>query len=85
MQQLVSTAPSAGEQEMSVVKECIADNPAAAEQLDVLTQMLTRKWEGQQQSQSQQGANGSTNAGGLGAAAEAAAGGGEAAGSAQAA
>ncbi|ETN39583.1 uncharacterized protein HMPREF1541_05809 [Cyphellophora europaea CBS 101466] len=86
VQQLVSTAPSAGEQEMSVVKECIADNPAAAEQLDVLTQMLTRKWEGQQQSQSQQGANGSTNAGGLGAAAAAAAaGGGEAAGSAQAA
>lgn len=48
VQQLCETAPTAREQEMGVVKECIADNPLAAEQLDVLTRMLTEKWQGQQ-------------------------------------
>lgn len=51
MQQLVVTVPTAGEEEMSKVKECIVENPNAAKQLDVLTQMLTVIWEAEQQQQ----------------------------------
>jgi hypothetical protein len=44
VQQLVGTAPDAGEQEMRIIGECIAENPAAAHQLDLLTQMLMSRW-----------------------------------------
>jgi hypothetical protein len=66
VQQLITTAPNAGEEEMNVVKECIADNPAAAEQLDLLTQLLQRKWADQQQSQQSQGQQGGEANGGGG-------------------
>jgi hypothetical protein len=44
VQQLVGTAPEAGEQEMRIIGECITENPAAAHQLDLLTQMLMTRW-----------------------------------------
>ena len=48
VQQLCQTAPTAGEEEMSVIKACIVENPAAAENLELLTQMLTQKWQANQ-------------------------------------
>ena len=41
--QLIQSAPSVGDAEMMVVKECIQENPQAAEDLAVLTGMLQAK------------------------------------------
>jgi len=42
--QLIAQAPNVGELEMGVVKECINENAQAAQDLDVLTNMLQAKW-----------------------------------------
>jgi hypothetical protein len=44
VKQLCAHAPDAGEQEMVVIKQCLVENPAAQESLDVLTGMLIEKW-----------------------------------------
>lgn len=42
--QLIQQAPNAGDVEMGVIKECIAENPEAAQSLEVLTNMLQARW-----------------------------------------
>ena len=45
---LIQSAPNAGDLEMNVVKECLAENPAAAQNLGILTAMLQESWARQQ-------------------------------------
>lgn len=61
---LVQSAPNAGELEMSVVKECIAENPAASESLEVLTRMLQERWGRDQAEQRNQQVPGAGQPGG---------------------
>ncbi len=52
--ELIQSAPTAGDLEMNVVKECLAENPQASEKLDILTRMLQVRWGRQQQEAGQQ-------------------------------
>ena len=51
VQQLIQSAPNAGDEEMNVVKECITENAQASQDLQLLTRMLTERWSKQSQSQ----------------------------------
>ena len=57
---LIASAPTAGDLEMNVVKECIAENPGASERLEVLTRMLQERWGRQQAQSNQPGGEGQT-------------------------
>lgn len=52
--ELVTQAPNAGEQEFTVIKECLEENEEAGRNLPVLTQMLQMKY---QSSREQKGAS----------------------------
>ena len=61
---LIASAPTAGDLEMNVIKECIAENPQAAQSLALLTSMLQERW-GRQQAE-QGGGNGQGDGVGMG-------------------
>ena len=48
IQDLIRSAPTTGDSEMNVVRDCIKENPMASERLDILTRLLQRQWEQQQ-------------------------------------